>query len=58
MVDGGGDGPRLPLHRAFAEAGEAGVGVHAGDHEVVPLVPDQERLYPADLHALSPMAPW
>ena len=54
MVDGGGDRARLPLHRALAEPREAGVGVHAGEHEIVPLVADQEHFDAGDFHALPP----
>ena len=54
MVDGGGDGLRLPLHGAFAETREARIGVHAGEDEIVPPVPYQENLDAADPHACLP----
>ena len=54
VVDGGGDGARLPLHRALAEPGEPGVGVHAGENEIVPPMAHQEHFNAGDLHALPP----
>ena len=54
MVDGRGDGARLPLHRALAEPREPGVGVHAGENEIVPPMADQEHFNAGDLHALPP----
>ena len=54
MVDGCGDGARLPLHRALAESGEPCVSVHAGENEIVPPVAHQEHFDAGDLHALPP----
>ena len=54
VVDGGGDGSRLPLHRALAEPGEAGIGVHAGENEIVPPMADQKHFDAGDFHALPP----
>ena len=54
VVDGCGDGARLPLHCALAEPAEPCIRVHTGENEIVPPMADQEHFDAGDLHALPP----